>query len=204
MTHTEIDKREIKALRLTGNRLREARVLCKLILPEAAVILECDRKYLTDIEHFRKNDAIPLNFLIRASYAYQVSVDYLLGISEDWEISNEIKNERDIVHGLHKANTAQLAELVVENAFYHRQLEGLGEIIKAITDNFIQTESVLARFIELNPDFIDMRGGSPLLSHVEGLKPLAIQLSVRCKWLKLPPFSQDFYRRGYMDSKTNC
>jgi|GEM_PF-2615974 len=199
----EIDKREIEILKTIGSKLRYARNLCKLTLPEAAKLLECDFRYLQAVENAR-NDAIPFNFIARASNIYDVPTDFLLGLTADeWESDPVIRNERNIIQWVHESHAAQLSELLIENKLYHHQINVLGEITKAICDNFTHTESALDRFIEVNPEFIDMQCGSPLLSQVERLKTLAIQLNVRCKKLKLPPFSQDFYRRKVTNNEPN-
>ena len=73
-------------VRTVGQRLREARELCNLSLSAAAKYLGyANASKLSKVERATDTNSVPLWLILQAAKGYEVSVDYLFGLTDDWE-----------------------------------------------------------------------------------------------------------------------
>jgi len=147
--------------------MKEARELCRLKLYEAAQLIGLNTDKLEKIEGGTDFDAIPLSAIQRAAKIYDVSADFLLCISEDWEHDPVIRQQRDFLSHVQsklvetQAKTAaQLIQQQAEINVINDTVQSLAPAIKSINDSVI-------RFWEINPEFETMLGSAPIVSRLE-------------------------------------
>ena len=165
-----ISKAEIGELRVKmGARLREARAeLCGLTREEAAVLLDVPARRLRQYEHAtdcKLNEA----FMLRASRAYDVSLDWLYGVSDDWERSSRMHKERKtavwMFHHVERRNREQMEHM---KRLYDQQEElerTLKEMVDTNRDMLAAAQQIMA-----TPGFEGMRGSAPVARHAERLE----------------------------------
>ena len=147
-----------------GERLKEAREMVGLAQLEAATqIGYANSSKLSKIEKGKHSSQIPMWMLKRAAQVYDVSLDYLLGITETMERNgpdHSIMREM-MIHMREEWNISRGRDLLIT--------ERLNGRIRQLEDCFAHMESAasdaelaLARVVELNPEWQDMRGGSRL------------------------------------------
>lgn len=149
-----------------GERMREAREICRLTQVKAARLLGYQNSSkLSRLESGADTSSVPIWLIIKAASLYDVSADYLLGISNEFDADSDLQRgmsfwiadalertrlrDLDVLRKLHKKVSAMecaIAEMLIANT---------------------EVEAAMARFATLNPDFEDMRAGSRLVSSVE-------------------------------------
>lgn len=155
-------------VRTIGQRLRQARELCNLSQIEAARQLGyANPSKLSKIEAATDTNSIPLWMIVRAAALYQVSVDFLFGLSEDFEVSPRATVERVTARWMFAQVTAQ--ERLILDALHavNDQIERVVAVFPKTHSQALAVARALARFRELNPGFDDARAGSTLLAAVE-------------------------------------
>jgi transcriptional regulator with XRE-family HTH domain len=151
-----------------GERMRQARELCNLSQIEAARRFGYSNpSKLSKIEGATDTNSVPLWVVLKASAAYEVSTDYLFGLSEDFEISPRATQERIVSRWvLAQVDTQQ--RLVLDTLFaMNEQIARVIDVFPKTHAQALEVARALARFRELNPGFEDMRGGSTLLAASE-------------------------------------
>lgn len=151
-----------------GERMRQARELCNLSQVEAARQLGYSNpSKLSKVEAATDTNSVPLWLIVRAAAMYQVSVDYLFGLSEDFEVSPRATLERTTARWVFAQVTAQ--ERLILDALHavNDQIERVVAVFPKMHAQALGTARALARFRELNPGFDDARAGSTLLAAVE-------------------------------------
>ena len=95
---SEIRLKQARTLRVCGARFKEARVeLCNMTLSHAAGQLGyANPSKLSKVENASDGYPVPLWLLVEASKLYEVSTDFLLGASDDWERSARMTQEREV------------------------------------------------------------------------------------------------------------
>ncbi len=151
-----------------GERLRQARELCNISQIEAARQFGYrNPSKLSKIEGAIDTFSVPLWFIVQASAMYQVSTDYLFGLTEDFEVSPRATIERVTARWVFAQVTAQ--ERLILDALHavNDQIERVMDVFPKAHAQALEVARALERFRELNPGFDDMRGGSTLLAAVE-------------------------------------
>jgi transcriptional regulator with XRE-family HTH domain len=150
-----------------GARMRQARELCNLSQSAAAKRLGySNSSKLSKVEGATDTNSVPLWLILRAARVYEVSVDYLFGMTDDWEIGARMTQEREVSAWLFDAmEKSRLREMEILKKL-HDRVEVMGETVAVICPAATDVGEALARFIELNPKFQDMRGGATLMKQV--------------------------------------
>ena len=112
-----------------------------------------------------------LHFVIRASNAYGVSTDYLLGLSEDDDPSSSIPATSAIFRQNQKVLN-MIGNVLSKTSYSYAKTCG-EETTKTLVEKIDLLYSRFNRFKELNPEFLDMRGGAPIQDSILGVLPLA-------------------------------
>ena len=103
---------------------------------------------------------------MRAASVYEVSIDYLCGCSDDWEAGSRMTQERETSAWLfdtwEKARRRDMETL----RKLHNKVEAMEEAIATMLAASDETGAALDRFIELNPEFEDMKAGSRLTGSI--------------------------------------
>jgi transcriptional regulator with XRE-family HTH domain len=155
-----VDKDEIAVIKLVGGRLAEARQLCKLPRHVAADRLGISDDLLAKIESGVDVETIPLKWVRQASLIFDVSVDYLFGFSDDWEVDPKIRQDRAFAAYLHREQTQWFSRWAVKQLNLEKQLQALTAAVDALRLEVAEIFEALDTFQALNPDFNHLPGGS--------------------------------------------
>ncbi len=150
-----------------GARMREARELCNMSQSAAAKRLGYSNpSKLSKVEGATDTNSVPLWLIVRAASVYEVSIDYLFGCSDYWEAGSRMTQERETSAWLfdtwEKARRRDMETL----RKLHNKVEAMEEAIATMLAASDETGAALERFIELNPEFEDMKAGSRLTGSI--------------------------------------
>lgn len=125
---------------------------------------------LAKIEGGTDTNSVPHWVVLRAARLYDVSIDYIYGESDDWELSARALQERDMAKWMMEAwEAGRQRDLEVLRKLKLR----MNAITEAVTGLFSASQDVqdaMRRFIELNYEtFEEMRGEARVLSAVDRL-----------------------------------
>ena len=179
--------------RLIGERMREARELVGLSQRDAARRLGyANSSKLAKIELGYVGSAgdttssVPLWAVVRAARLYDVTTDFLLGLSDEWDPC-----ESRVGHLFLSDLTAdwdrQRERDMIVLGRYRAALASLLTGIDALLTNAGEAATALARFRELNSCFDDLPGGSRLVNAVEQGAVQAHQMRTRLGRYTNPP-----------------
>lgn len=158
-----------------GNKLREARELAGFSQNNAAKMLGYrNSSKLAKIENGSDTNSVPLWLILRAARLYQVSVDYLFGESDDWELSAQACLERDVSKWVFEAmELSRKRDMEIMKKLHSRFFTFFSSADQMYL-SADELEAALRRFIELNPKFeTDMRGSHKLLTAVMNIVEVA-------------------------------
>lgn len=156
------------AVKTIGTRMRQARELCNLSQSAAARRLGYSNpSKLSKVELATDTNSVPLWLIVRAARIYEVSVDYLFGSSDDWEVGARMTQERETSAWLFDAfEKARLREMETLKRLHDRMM-AMNEAVAVMLVASNDISDALARFAELNHEFEDMRGGARIVAAVE-------------------------------------
>lgn len=155
-------------LKAIGERMREARDLAAYSQIKAAKKMGYrNSSRLNKIECGTDVSSISVDTIIKAANIYNVSTDFLLGLSDDWERDAKIAQEIDIskylVHlftSLHMCDINAIRQL-------NNRMSVLSHSVQVYDEHVKECCIAIKRFSELNPTFeTEMRGGSRLLNAI--------------------------------------
>lgn len=150
-----VDHDEVAINKNFGSRMLEARELCKLCRYVAADRLGITDNLLYRIETGFDVEQIPLKLVRQASLIYDVSVDYLFGFSDDWEVCEEVKMGREIGAWVHQEHRRMFAEWAARQMQMEQQLGALLTAVEGVNESF-------SLFKSMNPGFDSLQAGSQL------------------------------------------
>jgi transcriptional regulator with XRE-family HTH domain len=161
------NKLEIAAIKIISARLSEAREINKLTQGQVAQFLGIPTEELKKIETGVDIDSIPLWVIQKAAQIYNVSIDFLFGVTEDWEFCPEIRKERDFAAHLHSIFAQEQAKMAAEIAQQNNQLAVLAQTVTTLSPAIKAVYSAILRFWELNPEFTDMKNGGAVINNLD-------------------------------------
>ncbi len=155
-------------VRTIGSRFREARELCNMSQNVAAKRLGySNSSKLSKVELATDTNSVPLWLIVRAAAVYEVSIDFLFGITDDWESGSRMTQERQTSAWLFdtwdKARRRDMEAL----RKLHDKVAAIEEAIAQMVVATGEAGTALERFVELNPAFEDMKAGSRLTGAIE-------------------------------------
>lgn len=166
---------QLKLVKTIGDRLREAREICNMPQIEAAKRLGYSNpSKLSKVEKATDTNSVPLWLILRAAQIYEVSIDFLFGITDDWELSVQKCIERDIDNYIIAAWEEERLKDIENIKKVKDEQKKLYEYIHLMFLEQDELQTALQRFRELNRDFDDMRGGSRLVSAVERMQAATV------------------------------
>lgn len=156
--------------RLIGNRLREARELSGLSQQDAAQLLGySNSSKLAKVELASDTNSVPFWLIAKAAQVYEVSADYLLGISEDWDIAPDERCQRQVGRWLLEHwQTARERDLVAL-ADVSKKMSFVAGAINTLTERAENVQHAFDRLRDLNAGFPEMIAGAKLAASVERL-----------------------------------
>jgi len=148
--------------------MREARELCNLSLSVAAKRFGyANPSKLSKVEGATDTNSVPLWLIVRASQIYEVSIDYLFGVSDDWETGARMSQERNVSQWVFDAwESARQRDMEVLKKL-HNKVDAMSSSIADMLEAAENADAAMRRFVEVNPEFEDMRAGARLLSSIE-------------------------------------
>jgi DNA-binding XRE family transcriptional regulator len=162
-----LDKDEIAIVKIVGERMAEARQLCKLQRHMAAGRLGISDKLLEQIESGVDIEHLPLKLVRQASLIYDVSVDYLFDFSSDWEVDPKTRQDREFAAYLHQEQTQLFSRWAVKQLQLERQVEALSAAVGVLPAEIEAIVEALKTFEVMNPDFDRLPAGSMLQYRIQ-------------------------------------
>lgn len=162
-------------IKIIGARFKAARELCNLSQKEAARRMGyCNSTKLSKVERAADTKSVPLWLILRASQVYEVSVDYLFGLSDDWETGSVKTQERMVSRWLYghfnQCRNRDIEALKALNAKLNRISESIYNISNGVNDFFL----TVADFRKANPWFDnEARLGARFVNKLDNVKMLA-------------------------------
>jgi transcriptional regulator with XRE-family HTH domain len=147
-----------------GERLRAARELCGYSQQKAAKLLGySNSSKLAKIEAASDTNSVPLWLIPKAAEVYQVSIDFLFGVSECWQRDPVAAQEQQIGQWL-EAHWREVKDAQDQafKALHDQQAElsaAVDRTLRRSKENLQQVERVRQN----NKAFDDLRGGAKLL-----------------------------------------
>ncbi len=168
-----MSRKEVKQdlVKVVGSRLREARELNNMSLSVAAKRLGYQSgSKLSKIELASDTTSVPFDRVVDAAKLYMVSLDWLSGLTDDWDETVATASERMaacwLLESLEKSRARDLA-VIKEAMTQFRLLNEAMLILNGSADKAIQA---FQSFSEKNEGFEDMPASNRLLSGINGLK----------------------------------
>ena len=129
-------KREISDIRRTaGARLKEAREMCELKLEQAR-----KRLHLNNAQDLRKienaMEELPLWLVVRAAKVYEVSTDWILGVTDDWEVDARLTSRATGLFLTEELERGRMRDLK-EMARLHKQLLIIGDQTRTLAKSVL-------------------------------------------------------------------
>ena len=153
-----------------GARMREARELCNMSQSAAARRLGYSNpSKLSKVEGATDTNSAPLWLIVRASKLYDVSVDFIFGVSDDFETGLQRPVQTWLIGEWEKSRLADMKALEK----LHRRVAAVSSLLPAVADEAERTAEANKSFSCLNPEFEDMRGSARLAAAAENLIRLA-------------------------------
>ena len=152
-----------------GARMREARELCDMSKSVAAKRLGSNPSMLSMVEWATDRNSVPLWLIVRAARLYDVSIDFLFGATDDFEVGLQRGVQTWLIGEWEKSRIEDMKALEK----LHRRVAAVSALLPVIADESERTAEAIGRFAELNPEFDDMRGGASLAASAENLTRLA-------------------------------
>lgn len=151
-------------LRTIGQRMKTARELCNLSQVKAAKRLGYQNSSkLSRVESGIDSGPVPLWLIVRAAAVYDVSIDYLFGVSNEFDADLQRGVSEWLIETWEKARLRDVESI----RKLHKKVSAMEAAIHAMLDANKDVSAALNRFSELNPEFEDMRAGNRLCSSVE-------------------------------------
>ena len=177
ISKTPEHERDVIALIITiGKRMTEAREMCGLSQSEAARRIGfANSTKLSKVENAKDITNVPVWILVRAAQVYDVSLDFLTGLS-DSETTDTVhrKEQRRIAEWLfdhwQAARVRDLAAMALMNARVDHAWRCTLTMQSASNDAVL----ALVAFMEANPEFEDMRGGARLVRTLSAIDNAAM------------------------------
>ncbi len=185
-TKSSMRSKQIQVVKVFGERVREARELCGFSQVKAAELLGYQNSSkLAKIEGATDTNSIPIWLIVRAAHIYDVSCDFLFGISDDWERDPVVSQQRQIGRWLFEHwEKAKLAEVNAIRMLSNKicTLEKMAsKLLKRSQENL----EMLRKVQELNPEtFDDLKGGAKLLRLLTETAEDAMSISYELKRYK--------------------
>lgn len=162
-----LDKDEIAIVKIVGERMAEARQLCKLPRHMAADRLGVSDQSLDRIESGIDIETIPLKVIRQASLVYDVSVDFLLCFSDDWEIDPKTRQDREFAAYIHAEQVKLFSLWAAKQLRLERQVEVMAAAVGVLPAAIEAVNEALAAFKRMNPEFDKLAAGSMLQYRIQ-------------------------------------
>jgi transcriptional regulator with XRE-family HTH domain len=171
-------------VRTIGERMRQARELCNLSQSEAARRLGYAKSSkLSKIEAASDTNSVPLWAILAGARVYEVSVDFLFGITDDWEIGTPRGTQAWMLDRWQEARERDLRTLDKLNTRVTAVAEGVAAMVSASR----RMGDAVSGFRARNGEFDDMPASAPVVHRLARLEAVAREAEVKLHKLHLAP-----------------
>lgn len=171
-------------VRTIGQRMREARELCNLTQSEAARRLGyANPSKLSKVEAATDTNSVPLWLIHGASKLYEVSVDYLFGITDDWETGVPRGTQAFLLDAWEKMRERDLLAL----DRLHREVVAVSGGTGAMLCAVKELSAAISLYCGRNPDFPETLGSATVMHRLGRLEAAATAAEVDLRKLRLSP-----------------
>lgn len=161
---------QIAMIRLIGKRLREAREMAGFSQLDAAIHLGYkNSSKLAKVENASDTFSVPVALVIKAAGLYEVSADYLLGISEDWDVAPDERHQRQIGRWLFNTWESARERDLAAMAELSKKVSFVASSISALVEKSESVQHAFDRLRDLNAGFDELIAGAKLASSVDVL-----------------------------------
>lgn len=176
----------VALVKIVGHRLREARDMAGMSQQVAAKELGySNSSKLAKVENAADTNSVPFWLIAKAAQVYEVSSDYLLGISEDWDVSPSERHQRQIGRWLLDTWQAARERDLVALADVTQKMTFLADAVGALTERADNSQLAFDKFRNANPCYDDLIGGAKLLARLEALGDAGRQARLQLRRLHL-------------------
>jgi hypothetical protein len=168
--HSVIRMKQARTVKICGARFKEARVeLCNMTLSKAAEALGyANASKLSKIENASDGYPIPLWVLVEASKLYEVSTDFLLGVSDDWERSARMTQEREVS----RFQAEQIEKAIRQSCdmarLFNDELAWASGAIIGMAFSLEEVAATFKRVTEINvASWQEVKGGAKLAGEID-------------------------------------
>lgn len=166
-----------------GDRMRQARELCNLSQAEAAKRLGYQNSSkLSKVENATNSKTVPLWLILKAATVYEVSIDFLFGLSGDWDAGVRMTRERETSAWLFEQwEQSRQRDMKIIRQLNDR-LETIDGAVQTCIDQAFDVDDALNKVIYMNADtYEEIAGLSRLISSVRRLLDAAKESRARMK-----------------------
>lgn len=147
-----------------GLHMKMARELSGYSQIRAAELLGyANSSKLAKVEAASDGNSIPFWLIHKAAEVYNVSADFLLGISDSWQRDICLAQQQQLEASIDQASAAEDNAV---RALYER-VSAISNAMVAVLDRQREIKAVICRFKTLNPEFEDMRLGAKLIRLID-------------------------------------
>lgn len=182
-------KKEQNAIvRTIGERMRQAREMCNLSQSEAARQFGyANPSKLSKVEAAIDTNSVPLWLIRRAAEVYEVSVDFLFGLSEDWETGAPRGTQAWLLDAWNKMRLRDIGLL----DRVHSEAATVACTTSNVLDAVRGVGDALTVYRERNPGFDDSAASSLLVSRISRLEMAAKRAEAGLKRFQLGKFGAE-------------
>jgi transcriptional regulator with XRE-family HTH domain len=177
---------QIEAVKAFGARMKEARDICGYSQIKAAELLGYENSSkLAKIEGATDTNSVPLWLIIKAAHTYDVSIDFLFGMSNDWERDPVVSQQRQVGAWLFEHwERAKIAEVNAIRVLQNK-ISAIEKVASRLLIRSKDNVEAIEKVQELNPgEFEELRGGAKLLRYLQETAEDAMGLSYELKKVK--------------------
>lgn len=186
-------------VRTIGARLREARELCNLSLSTAAKQLGyANPSKLSKVELATDTNSVPLWLILRAARAYEVSVDYLFGITDDWGVRGPHGTQGWLLDAWEKMRRRDLAQI----DRLHYEVVTVATHVTTMVEGGRAAVQAMDTYRARNPVFDESPASSMLLHRIDRLRQLGASTEAALAKLRITlPRHDNPIARGGADGR---
>ncbi len=162
---------QAELVKTIGARLKASRELCNLSLSEAARRLGyANPSKLSKVENATDTNSVPIRLIRDAARIYEVSTEYLFGLSDDFEAGVPRGMTPHLLDQWERMRLRDLQAIIA----LQQKIEAATSVIPTIQRDAQNVIDAINRLTDLNGDaFVDLRGGSILTAAADRLKKSA-------------------------------
>lgn len=158
---------QLALVRVIGDRLRQARELCNLSQSVAAKRLGySNSSKLSKVEGATDTNSVPLWLILRAAKVYEVSIDFLFGLTDEWETDVPRGTQEWLLNVWQKLRERDMAAL----DHLHREVMAVSQHTAALVAGVREAAEGLSTYRARNPGFDETPASATLAGRLERLQ----------------------------------